>query len=290
MSENNSTTLVPVVTDEEVLSLGQEAEVRSISIPMEEDLSRLLRLADTAEERADSLKKIKLASLKVTSPSDWVDQEGSPYLQCSGAEKVARLWGINWKILGTQKVLRDDFYMFVVTLRVWSQILGEIEVVGTRSSRDPFFGKRRGELVPMLQVDEAAVLKAAYTNSLVNGITRLVGVRGLTWEELGKYGTTQDKAQRIERFQRNEQTDDERGRVDEIRNKLIELCGGDAKAALAKLTEITTFTGKDGEPVPGLRSFSDLRGKRLDVTLGKVRRLHDGAFQSFEPEEAGDDR
>lgn len=284
MTEQQRTDLIPIVTDEDVLSLGAEAEVKAVSIPMEEDLSRLLRLADTAEERAESLKKIKLASLKVTSNSDWVDQEGTPYLQCSGAEKVARLWGINWKILGTQKILRDDFYIMIMTLRVWSPILGDIEVVGTRTSRDPFFGKRHGQLVPMTQVDEAAVLKAAYTNALVNGITRLVGVRGLTWEELNPYGASQDKAQRIERYQKTEQAGDDKTKADEIRTKLLELCGGDAKAALSRLTEITTFPGKDGEMVPGVRSFSDLRGKRLDVTLGKVRKLYDSTMGGIEPE------
>jgi hypothetical protein len=39
------------------------------------------------------------------------------------------------------------------------------------------------------------------------------------------------------------------------------------------LEDITTFTGKDGNEVKGVQSLKDLKGKRLDVTIGKAKKI-----------------
>lgn len=271
------------ISDTDILATSDEVEVKSITAPIEDDLGRLMQLAETAEKRVEAMRKLRLASVKATSPSDWVDQSGSPYLQCSGAEKIARLWGLSWKITTLHKEQRDGRYIWFVGLRIWGPGLGAIEVIGTRKSDDPFFAKRGGEIIPD-QVDEASVQKAAYTNALVNGITRLLGLRNLTWEELQQYGFDPAKAPRVERLKKPEITDEERHKQNEIRNTLIGLCGGDPRAALLKLKELTTFTAKDGTEVPGVTSFSSLRGKRLDIALGKVRKLKAEAEAAMEQE------
>jgi len=58
----------------------------------------LVALAENAEKRVDALNKIKKAALKATNPRDWTDQNGNPYLQVSGSEKVGRVFGISWRI------------------------------------------------------------------------------------------------------------------------------------------------------------------------------------------------
>lgn len=55
--------------------------------------STLLALAEQAEKRVMALNKIKRAALLATNARDWTDQNGNPYLQVSGAEKVARVLG-----------------------------------------------------------------------------------------------------------------------------------------------------------------------------------------------------
>ena len=58
----------------------------------------LIQIAEEAEKRADAMNKIRRISLKQTNASDWVDQQNKPYLQVSGAEKIARLFGVSWRI------------------------------------------------------------------------------------------------------------------------------------------------------------------------------------------------
>ena len=49
----------------------------------ESDLEAALKIAERNEQLA---KKIKLIAIKQTNPKDWVDQDGKPYLQSTGAE------------------------------------------------------------------------------------------------------------------------------------------------------------------------------------------------------------
>lgn len=66
----------------------------------------LIEIAEHAEKRIEAVKKIKIMALRLTNSRDWTDQGGKPYLQVSGSEKVARLFGISWRFLG--EIQRKD--------------------------------------------------------------------------------------------------------------------------------------------------------------------------------------
>lgn len=157
----------------------------------------LIRIAEQAEKRIDAMQKIKRVALKMTNHRDWVDEAGKPYLQGSGCEKVGRLFGVSWRI-DEPKVEPGEGGHYTYTY-VGDFSLGgaTIQVIGTRSSADPFFKKYKyinNEKVelPVSEIDRGDVKKAAYTNLLVNGITRLLGIRNLTWEDLEEFaGITQ---------------------------------------------------------------------------------------------------
>lgn len=150
----------------------------------------------SAERRIAGLQKVINIALKITNENDWVDQQGKPYLQGSGAEKVARLFGVSWKDLKTEKIRTEDengpFYYYR-TEGVFCLRADSIVAVGTCSSKDQFFAKRGGEFLPLSQVDETNVMKASYTNCVVNGITRLLGLRNLTWDQVRMGGVNKDK-------------------------------------------------------------------------------------------------
>jgi hypothetical protein len=161
--------------------------------------STLLALAEQAEKRVMALNKIKKAALLATNARDWTDQNGNPYLQVSGSEKVARVFGIAWKI--DEPVFeQEESGHFSYTYKGYFTVAGAtIEAIGTRSSKDPFFkryagkGDDRHELPPS-EIDKGDLKKAAYTNLLGNGITRLLGLRNLTWEDIKEYaGITKDQ-------------------------------------------------------------------------------------------------
>jgi len=157
----------------------------------------LLALADAAEKRIEALIRIKELSLKLTSPRDWVSISGMPYLETSGCEKVARLFGISWRSLGQPILEWEEGGHFNYTYEMEFSLRGDtIEAIGVRSSKDGFFkkydwspipgqdGKKTKFELPASEIDRGDVKKSAYTNCLHNGITRILGIRNLTWEDL----------------------------------------------------------------------------------------------------------
>ena len=106
--------------------------------------STLLALAEQAEKRVMALNKIKRAALLATNARDWTDQNGNPYLQVSGAEKVARVFGIAWKIDEPIMEIEESGH-FSYTYKGYFTVAGAtIEAIGTRSSKDPFFKRYAG--------------------------------------------------------------------------------------------------------------------------------------------------
>lgn len=165
------------------------------------DVDAIIVMAERADKLVAALNKMMMAAIKITTAHDWVIIGGKPYLQESGATKVARLFGIGWKILDVQRELDDGYPSF--TYRMVFRMGGtEIECDGSRSGRDEFFtGQatlRDGSANPKHkgpdQVDANDVKKAAYTNCLNNGIKRLLpGLRNIDIETLEKGGVNTQK-------------------------------------------------------------------------------------------------
>jgi hypothetical protein len=159
----------------------------------------IIALAENAAKRIEAVKKIKTLALAVTNNQDWQDEGGKPYLWVSGAEKVARLFNISWRI-GDPEVEDHEDGHFTFTYQGNFGIGGkEIQAIGTRSSRDPFFSKARGAEVDPSQISRGNVKKAAYTNCIGNGVTRLLGIRNMTWDELAKAGISREKSGAVDR-------------------------------------------------------------------------------------------
>jgi len=178
----------------EVIEMGSNELILSDS---------LLKVAQEAEKRIEAIKKIKQLVLAVTNEADWVDQNGKPYLQTSGAEKVARLFGISWRI-DPPEIEHEEGGHFRYTYKGYFSLGGvTIEAIGSRSSKDGFFKKYKYENnerieLPPSEIDRADVQKAAYTNLLGNGITRLLGIRNLSYDDLKTAGLDVARIQKIE--------------------------------------------------------------------------------------------
>lgn len=168
---------------------GKEMQV------VEANENELADVLDIIESRNAIFMRVMSVAIQATNPSDWIDQDGKPYLQGSGAEKVARRFAVRvYDVSHELENHSDDngnYYMYITTGKVGLGSGKEsIEAVGTCSSRDKLFshgGKKKLE-----DVDRGNVMKKSYTNFLVNGITRLLGIRNLTWAELEKYGITKN--------------------------------------------------------------------------------------------------
>ena len=160
----------------------------------------LINIANKAEARIEAVKKIKGLSLRVTNYQDWVDQNGKPYLQTSGGEKIARLFGISWTVEEPRTQQDGDEGHYMVTYKgIFTLGNASIECIGTRSSKDGFFKKYKdGKEQPAGTIDIGDVVKSAYTNLIGNGITRLLGIRNLTYDDLAESGIDVSKITKVE--------------------------------------------------------------------------------------------
>jgi hypothetical protein len=165
----------------------------------------LIQVAEHAERRIDAVMKIKKVALKVTNPRDWTDQQGNPYLMASGSEKIANLFNISWRI--DEPIYEEDpdghyTYSYKGFFSLGSRTT---EAEGSRSSRDGFFKqylyeeKERKEISILERTNKRDVKMAALTNLLGNGITRILGIRNLTWEDLKEFANiTKDQVTAIQ--------------------------------------------------------------------------------------------
>lgn len=159
----------------------------------------ILILAEKAEKYIAAMNRIMDAALRITSELDWVLIGGKPYLQESGATKVARLFGISIQLLGAPTVEYDSDGYKTYTYKA-RFILGDqfIECEGSRSMKEDFFAKA-GKDKPLKkpdEIDERDVKMAAYTNCINNGIKRLIpNLRNIDAATLEKAGLDVSKIQ-----------------------------------------------------------------------------------------------
>lgn len=233
--------------------LMKAAEVMPAApVVSESDMELALRVAERNEKLA---RKIKLLAIKQTNPSDWVDQGGKPYLQASGAEKIARLFGISWRICEgfPKKEMTNDengsYYIY--SCQGEFEMGGKtIEVLGTCSQKDKFFGmKKGGEMRPLSEVDETNIVRKAVTNMEVNGITRMLGIRNLTWEEVKEGGVDQKRTNSVSYKSNSKEAKEVDGFVEEGTSRSGE--SGGNKWTKYDITvggiRLSTFDNKMGE-------------------------------------------
>lgn len=149
----------------------------------------ILMLAEQAEQRINAIKKIMKASLSVTNENDWCLIGGKPYLQEAGAGKVARLFGISWKIGQPEIITDSQGYKTYIFKGVFTMNNDSIEAEGSRSMKDDFFTGKGEKKKSIDEIDERDVRMSAYTNCINNGIKRIIpGIRNLKLEDLESAG------------------------------------------------------------------------------------------------------
>ena len=172
--------------------MDDEKKNKSAMVPAQvEVIETTDDLLAIAQRRVDFVGKLIDLALRRTTYLDWIDQQGKPYLMHSGAEKVARLFGVSISDVNSRKEWTEDnlgrYYIYVTTGR--ASLPGKfdsIEAMGTCGQRDRFFGydSKTKSYKDTADIDETNVMKASYSNFTVNAITHLLGLRNLTWEQL----------------------------------------------------------------------------------------------------------
>lgn len=217
-----------------------------------------------AEGRAELMARITEAAVKRTYAQDWVDFGGTPYLSAAGAERLRALFGISITGIDTKRYEERDkegiYYYFVVT--GIAHFRGdEFAVMGTCSARDQFFraayqdGKKM--LLPTEEIDPTNIVKSAYSNMVARGVTQIIGLRDLTWEQLaplgverGKGGTAtfRDRKPRAEAPAKPAAAP-KVDQLDTLRARLEAIAPGDPAGQKALLLSVTAYEAgkKDGK-------------------------------------------
>lgn len=262
----------------------------------------LIQVAEQAERRIDAVIKIKKVALKVTNARDWTDQQGNPYLQVSGSEKVANLFNISWRIdEPTYEEDPDGHYTYSYK-GYFSLGSRNTEAEGSRSSRDGFFKqysyddkdgkKEKTEISILNRTNKRDVKMAALTNLLGNGITRILGIRNLTWEDLKEFANiTRDEVQSIQykkggekpplqqpqKKQPSGEDVDQKTDTQKITTQIINVTQKDGKKPDGKTPyTIYTIIGQAEEGQKGFHTFD----KKIMETAFKAK----GTSQLFEIE------
>ena len=266
-------------------ALMPEPKAEIISIERVEDLISI------AQQRIEIVPKLVDLSLKVTNYRDWVNQGEGPYLVHSGAEKIARLFGIKILNVQTEKEWAEDtkgkYYIYKTTGTIaLPGTIDSIEAIGTCSQRDAFFAKSGGQWLDSIEVDETNIMKASYSNFVVNGITHLLGLRNLTWEQVENAGINKSKVLKVEYqkgSQKVEATETEQKTQEKLWNLLLQIAGGNDEGARDLLKEQSGFTSKDKKKIEGKTDVKYLTGKWLNFTYKKVKEMAEK--QGFTEEE-----
>jgi len=187
MEEKNGKQIINENGDGTLITPNLPIRTENEIIPMQHvDYNHLIR---EAEKRVEFQKKILPIALKVTNYKDWTNQNGNPWLGESGAEKIRNLFGISVTNLSCHKdkLEGQEGYKYTYTADfIFAQCT--IPGVGTCTSKDKFFAYANEQWKPPEEVDEGYIQKAAYANMMVNGITRILGLRNLTWADLANAG------------------------------------------------------------------------------------------------------
>lgn len=236
------------------------------------------------EKNVEFFNRVKIVALKLTRATDWVDQGANMYLMDRGAENIAIAFGVDISGLEMKQEWADDprgrYYTFVATGKAFSRKLGRwVEDIGVCSQRDKFFGMVGGKLKEIEDVDMPNIRRKAVTNLYNRLIKRVVGLSGVTIEDLKAAGLDVSQIGRVDyrgggQRSQAELTPEEKDVRAKLGNILLMMANND-KAAAAKLLEKYSFW-KDGDGKEHFASSLEKMSARwIQSTYGKAKKEYD---------------
>jgi hypothetical protein len=294
----------PIPVDNDVVEVDTpEREIYRMD--QEGDPEVMLAILEKKAELAPRFKaaqEVILASQ--TYGSDWTEFDGTMCLSAAGAERVGRLFDIQYfetswlKEEFTDSVGKGYRYVYECKAALGSRIT---YAMGVYSSRDAFLGQCDGQYKALEDVDENNIRRAAYSLMKGNAIKSLLGLRGIPrdqWQEMMERMRRQPpKAIKAQPAEGAPRTAAEADRAKQ--KELADLCIALANAGRTVVTNdyqsfrlapaaetaaplerakricvtVSSFRNDRGKVVPG-RGAKSLRGKWLERALKHARQVH----------------
>jgi len=253
------------------------------------------KAAEIIDKRVRIVEKLRQIAISQTnSKGDWMDLGGKPYATDSAIAKIARDCGISYRTMEIVKSYSSDergkFYIYTAIVEVSHPWMGKIIKSGVATMRDKFFAYERGVWKADTEISEGNVKKKAETNAIGRGVRGLMGLNGLTWEEIGKTpGATVDygKNKKKGAGQDKANTDSESGndtkkeplnkeKLNNMHTQIMEACNGDelvytnlvklVSGGFGNLTDVRLITTEKWRQ----RFVTDLQKKKLTEWVSMV--------------------
>jgi hypothetical protein len=233
------------------------------------------------EASIESYKRLKVIALKLTDESDWVSVNGRPYLTETGCHKVAPAFGVHITKPDLMSETHEDkkgrYLTYIASGQAYSRVLNIwVSDIGVCSQRDQFFAKTTDKATgkkvwkEIDDVDLTDIIKKAVSNLNGRLIRKLLGMVGLSWDDLTAAGLDVSKITRIEYKTKSDQTETTNGQSpqpekpkteprkynddevaalkDELSTMLSEMSSGDKATAEQLLKTFSSYKDKDGRP------------------------------------------
>lgn len=153
------------------------------------DVAQFVQLVEKRSALVDAAMPI---AIKSTIKSDWCDLGGNPYPKDEAIEKIRLRFGISASRPSFEKDESKDEkgIRYMWTCYMDFSLPGSTEVlscIGTASNRKAFYAKAHGTWRKQYEIHEDNIKKHAWTNCMHNGITRILGLRGITWDQVEQH-------------------------------------------------------------------------------------------------------
>ncbi len=234
------------------------------------------------EKSIASYKRLKLVALKLTDEGDWVSVNKKPYLTETGCHKIAPAFGVHLTKPDIKSEAHDDkngrYLVYIASGQAFSRVLNIwLADIGVCTQRDKFFaketdlktGKKVWKEIP--DIDLADIIKKAVSNLNGRLIRKLLGMVGLSWDDLKSAGLDISKITQVEYKTKTPQSpqgsrlspdntikpkaesraasEDEIALLkDELSSMLSEMSGGDKAMGEQLLKTFSSYNDKEGKP------------------------------------------
>ena len=194
---------------EEVMMEQLEEDDAGVSLAIAIPTSaEALKEVEEAVRDADKRYRVAMAqvayAISKTSSADWVDMQGKPHPQNRAVMMMIAMAGIRISPPQVETIRRDDGH-YIKRATGTAQRVGyePVGAVGKAYSNDPFFTTRYAEnengdreriTLPASEVAEDDVEGKAVTNFYYRALCAVLGLKGLTWDDLRQLGIEKKKA------------------------------------------------------------------------------------------------
>lgn len=160
------------------------------------------------ERSCETVKRMIRAGVKLTYPQQWIDVGDKPYLEGEGALNLCPL-GVTVRIVDDfdYKTIGNDIFVEVLVEATWRETGHSIVEIGDANTRDKLWNTKSDRSTMNQFLERAGgdekiarqmllgwVKKKALMNAYSRAIRGVLGMRGLSWDDLEPLGITREKA------------------------------------------------------------------------------------------------